>query len=65
MSNCEMVDHQKVCRITLTQSGLRDRKNRCVLRGLTKHENISNAFILQKKIPHRMTQWVTETQNAL
>ena len=31
MSNCEMVDHQKVCRVTMTQSVLRDRKNKCVL----------------------------------
>ena len=27
MSNYEMVDHQKVCRVTLTQSVIRDRKN--------------------------------------
>lgn len=31
MNNCEMVDHEKVCRIALTQSVLRDRKNRFVL----------------------------------
>ena len=28
MSNCEMVDHQKVSRVTMTQSVLRDRKNK-------------------------------------
>ena len=38
MSNCEMVDNQKVCRVTLTQSVICDRKNRCVLRGLI-HKN--------------------------
>ena len=32
MGNCEMVDYQKVGRVTLTQSVLRDRKNICVLR---------------------------------
>ena len=34
MSNCEMVDHQKVWTVTLTQSVLRDWKSRRVLRGL-------------------------------
>ena len=35
ISNCEMVDHQKVCRVTLTQSVLRDRKNEYVHRELS------------------------------
>ena len=34
MSNSETVDHRKMYRVTLTQSVLRDRKNRYVLRGL-------------------------------
>ena len=34
MSISEMVDHQKVYRVTLTQNVLRDRKNRYLLRGL-------------------------------
>ena len=32
MSNCEIVDHQKVCRVTVTQIVLRDRKKVCAPR---------------------------------
>ena len=37
-----MIVHQKVCRVTLTQGVLRNRKNMCVLRVLIK--NFTNFF---------------------
>ena len=42
--NCQMVDHQKVCRVKLIQSVLRDRKNVCTPRVKACINNLRNFY---------------------